>query len=440
MLYTDVTGLIGDTPLLLLDPRVHGLTNVDLYAKLEFLNPFGSVKDRVAWGLIRDDLDRIIADRLTLIEASSGNTAKALQVLAGIHGLTLDALTNRVKVTEVKDVLAVLGCHVQELPGLSECPDPTVPNDVFSTIEEIMAANPGKYYHPSQYTNHKNVDTHYRTTGREIHADIGPVDYLFGGLGTTGSTRGAAGYLREHNPRLHTVGIVSTKHDFIPGIRSAGELWDVGLFEQSFYDQIIAVDSPDAIDATLELARRYGVLAGPTSGATYFAAVAHLRAADPAPDPARADRVSAVIIVCDRLEWYLSYLKARRPALFGLTGKPSIRDLTPQDVAAAPEIDVEDLATALGTPGVVVVDTRGGMAYRIGHVPGSINIRDDLLDDLLDDGVPFPKSARIVLVCPVGEYSRRAAALLHSRGHTAASLRGGIIAWRDAGQPLETNT
>ncbi|WP_279582540.1 pyridoxal-phosphate dependent enzyme [Fodinicola feengrottensis] len=185
MLYTDITELIGDTPLLLLDKRVHGLSNVDLYAKLEFLNPFGSVKDRVAWGMIRDDLADIVERGLTLIEASSGNTAKALQVLAGMRGLTLEVLTNRVKVPEVRDVLDVLGSKVQELPGLSECPDPTVPNDVFSTIESIMAASPGAYYHASQYTNEKNVETHYRDTGSEIFADIGPVDFLFGGLGTT---------------------------------------------------------------------------------------------------------------------------------------------------------------------------------------------------------------------------------------------------------------
>ncbi|GAA1671278.1 hypothetical protein GCM10009765_20890 [Fodinicola feengrottensis] len=429
MLYTDITELIGDTPLLLLDKRVHGLSNVDLYAKLEFLNPFGSVKDRVAWGMIRDDLADIVERGLTLIEASSGNTAKALQVLAGMRGLTLEVLTNRVKVPEVRDVLDVLGSKVQELPGLSECPDPTVPNDVFSTIESIMAASPGAYYHASQYTNEKNVETHYRDTGSEIFADIGPVDFLFGGLGTTGSTRGIGTYLREKNPALKTIGVVSTKYDFIPGIRSANELWDVGLFDRGFYEKIVAVDSADAVDGAVQLARRYGVLAGPTSGATYFAAVEHLRG-----EPS-AERRKAVLIVCDRLEWYLSYVRKRRPEIFGLARRPSVRDLPPDVVA--PEIGVDALEQLLGSGNAMLVDTRGSMAYRIGHIPGAVNIRDDRLDDMLADGVPFPPGLQVVFVCPIGEYSRRVAAFLSQQGHRAASLTGGVVAWRDAGRKLE---
>ena len=76
------------------------------------------------------------------------------------------------------------------------------------------------------------------------------------------------------------------------------------------------------------------------------------------------------------------------------------------------------------------------MAYRIGHVPGSVNIRDDHLEDMLRQGFPFPSSRKIVLICPIGEYSTRLAASLTQAGHDAASLAGGIVAWRDAGLPL----
>ena len=79
------------------------------------------------------------------------------------------------------------------------------------------------------------------------------------------------------------------------------------------------------------------------------------------------------------------------------------------------------------------------MAYRIGHVPGSVNIRYDHLEDMLRQGSPFPSSRRIVLICPIGEYSKRLAAVLTQAGHDAASLAGGIVAWRDAGLPLESS-
>lgn len=429
MLYQHITELIGNTPLLRLDPAGHGLAGVDLYAKLESANPFGSVKDRIAWAMARDDLPRLAERGQALVEASSGNTAKALQVLAALHGSRVRAYTNRVKIDEVRDLLQVLGAEVHELPGLSECPDPTAPDDVFTTIERLQAAEPGAWVHPSQYTNERNVEAHYRDTGREIHDDLGHVDYLVGGLGTTGSTRGAATYLREHNPGLRTVGVVASRAGFIPGIRSETELWDVGLFQPDFYADIVAIDPVTAVDAALHLATRHGVLAGPTSGATYAAALDVLARRPPGPD-----RIVAVIIVCDRLEPYLSYLRHHRPELFGRSAgryRP-----TASELAAVPQVEPQDLAAR--REGTLVVDTRGGMAYRIGHVPGSVNIRDDQLEDLLGQGSPFPPGLRVVFACPVGERSTRLAALARHTGQEAAGLAGGIVAWRDAGLPLET--
>ncbi|MET8873786.1 pyridoxal-phosphate dependent enzyme [Nocardia sp. NPDC004604] len=436
MRYDHITDLIGNTPLLRLDPAVHGLDNVELYAKLESHNPFGSVKDRVAWGMIRDDLDDIRASGQTLIEASSGNTAKALRILGAVHGIGLRAVTNRIKVAEVRDLLQLFGTEIVELPGLSECPDPTTPNDVYSAIEATMARDPDAYYHPSQYTNEKNIEAHHHGTGREIHEDLAAdgitgVDYLIGGLGTTGSTRGAATYLRKHNPELRTIAVVSDRSDFIPGIRSESEMWDVGLFQPDFYDRIVTIDSARAVDATLALATGHGILAGPTSGASYAAALETLAGqAVSAREP-----VVAVFIVCDRLEPYLSYLKKRRPELFDRTDRrhaPSAADL-----AATPALTPHELAELDRTDRPTLVDTRGAMAYRIGHVPGAINIRDDQLDDMFAHGIPFPRSRPLVFVCPVGELSLRFAAIARQAGFDASSLGGGIVAWRDAGFALE---
>ncbi|WP_194818570.1 pyridoxal-phosphate dependent enzyme [Nocardia sp. XZ_19_385] len=438
MPYNHITELIGNTPLLRLDPAVHRLAGVELYAKLESHNPFGSVKDRVAWAMIRDEVDRLRADGQRLIEASSGNTAKALRVLGALHGIGLRAVTNRIKVAEVRDLLQLLGTEIVELPGLSECPDPTTPNDVYSVIASTMAAEPGTYHHPSQYTNEKNVEAHCQGTGREIHDDLAAdgrtrVDYLIGGLGTTGSSRGAATYLRKHNPELRTIAVVSERSDFIPGIRSETEMWDVGLFQPDFYDHIVTVEAGRAVDATMDLVNGYGVLAGPTSGAAYAAALETLGALDLS---GRDDPLVAVVIVCDRLEPYLSYIKKRRPGLFGRTDRRP--PATATELAAAPALSPAELAQLEATGRPVIVDTRGAMAYRIGHVPGALNIRDDQLDDMLAQGIPFPRSRPVVFVCPVGEVSRRFAALACRDGYDAANLEGGITAWRDAGLPLES--
>jgi len=139
------------------------------------------------------------------------------------------------------------------------------------------------------------------------------VDCLIGGLGTSGSTRGVAARLKEHNPALNTIGVVSATGDFIPGIRSESEMWEVGLFDRSRYDDIIAIDAITAVDATLTLVRGYGILSGPTGGAAYAAALRHLSDRQGYEGP-----LTAVVLICDRLEPYLSYLRARSPHLFGL--------------------------------------------------------------------------------------------------------------------------
>lgn len=439
MRYDHIAELIGNTPLLRLDPARHGLANVELFAKLESHNPFGSVKDRAAAAMLYDELPRLRTEGRALIEASSGNTAKSLRVLAAMEGIGLRAITNRIRVTEVRDLLCLLGTEIVELPGLSECPDPTTPNDVYAVIDSMLAAEPARFHHLSQYTNEKNIEAHWAGTGREIHDDLAAsgierVDYLVGGLGTTGSTRGAATYLRKSNPDLCAIGVVSARSDFIPGIRSETEMWDVGLFQPEFYDRITAVESADAIEATLTLATTHGVLAGPTSGAAYAATLAALRAHDPS-GRGPGDPLVAVFIVCDRLEPYLSYLRKRRPELFGGRERPA--PPTDAELATIPRVAPVELERRDRDERLTIVDTRGAMAYRIGHVPGAVNIRDDQLDDMIAQGMPFPRSRPIVFVCPVGDIALRFAVLARRAGYDAASLDGGVIGWRDAGLSLE---
>ena len=210
MLINKITDLIGQTPLLRLEPSLHGLKNIDLYAKLELLNPFGSVKDKSAWMVLKDDIEKIALNGQTVIESSSGNMAKAMQLLCGMHGVQFRTITNRIKVPEAKQILQVLGARVDELPGQSECPDPTDPNDPIAVIQQIVNAEPKKYFHTSQYTNEKNIEAHYSMTGKEIQDDLKKVDFFIGGLGTTGSTRGAGTYLKEHNPTLKNIGVIAS--------------------------------------------------------------------------------------------------------------------------------------------------------------------------------------------------------------------------------------
>jgi cysteine synthase len=305
VLYNHITEIIGNTPLLRIDPAVHQLVNVELYAKLEHLNPFGSLKDRTAWGLVKDVFPQVIENKQTIVEFSSGNTAKALAILAGVHGLSFRTITNRIKVPEVYDVLKVVGAEIDTLLGNTECPD-------YEYLERLTLNYPGDYFHTDQYREAKNPQMHYETTGREIFDDIGSVDYLYGGLGTAGSTRGVATFLSEKNPALQNIGVVAELGHSIPGLRNIDEMAEMGIFEKNFYQDFIVVDIPHSLESMLTLIRQCGVLGGPSTGAVYQAVRQHLQ--EQCLHWTRPMKV--VFIVCDRVEWYISYLRQHRPDLF----------------------------------------------------------------------------------------------------------------------------
>ncbi|MFE9017376.1 pyridoxal-phosphate dependent enzyme [Streptomyces sp. NPDC007808] len=436
MRYDSITEAIGNTPLVCIDPTVHGLRNIDLYAKLELLNPFGSVKDRAAWNMARPHLAAAAEKGGQVVELSSGNTAKALAVLAGMHGLTFKSVTNRMRIPEIKDLLLLLGAQIEELPGQSECLDPTASDDPLTLFHRTLSEPDSAWLHTDQYFNPRNTDAHFTGTGPEIVKDLDgrAPDWFIACVGTAGSSTGVARALREHDPAVRVVGLVAAKSDFVPGIRTIDEAHEVGLFDPGTYDTIEAVSADEAIEGMLTLNRRCGILAGPTGGAAYFGATRRLRLVD----EELTERQAAVFIVCDRVESYLSYVRRRRPDLFGRPHRRnSPADLSEAEIRTAPAIGVADAQTWIATGDPLVVDLRSPYAYAALHIDGSVNIVDELFEELLHGGLPFSHNRPVLLACPVGEKSARYAALLTRMGHPdVRSLTGGVIAWRDAGAPL----
>lgn len=442
MRYDSITEAIGNTPLVRIDSSVHGLRHIDLYAKLEMLNPFGSVKDRPAWHMARPHLEDAAGDDGTVVELSSGNTAKALALLAGMHGLKFKSVTNRMRVPEIKDLLLLLGAEIEELPGQSECLDPTDTDDPLTRFHQALSQPGSTYLHTDQYFNPRNVAAHAAGTGPEIVKDLDgqAPDWFVACVGTAGSSTGVARVLREHDADVRVLGLVADKSDFIPGIRTIDEVHQVGLFDPATYDSLASVTSQQAIDGMITLIRRCGLLSGPTGGAAYQGAVRHLASVDAELD-GTGRRQTAVFIVCDRAESYLSYVRQRRPELLGRARRGhSPSSLSGDEIRAeARAIDVDGARRwiAEGEPRPMVVDLRGPHAYAALHIEGSVNIVDDLFEELVRGGMPFSKSTPVLLACPVGEKSLRYAALLSRMGHPdVRSLAGGIVAWRDAGAPL----
>ena len=357
-----------------------------------------------------------------------------MQVIAGLYGVKTKLITYLAKVDNVKDIIRLIGADIEEVLGGSECFDPNDPNDPQFLIAKMVKEDPSKSYFPSQFTNPKNPDVHYQTTGKEIIDDLGSIDYFFGGLGTSGSTLGAAKRIRdEANPDLVTVGICASKNDFIPGIRSLDQMWESGLFEKSNYSDFVYVDSGESVDAMMQLVQKVGILCGPTSGASYLGALRYLQTVD----AGLTERKKAVFIVCDRVEWYMDYIRQRRPHLFGHTMKVgSLRVFSEDAKADECVLEIDNAQTWIDANAPLILDVRGNLAYKMSTLAGAINIPWELLETMIDAADPFPKERPILLICPVGEKTIRHAAYLRSRGYEAFSLAGGILGWRNAGKPL----
>ena len=434
MLYKSVTELIGNTPLIEISKEITKLKNINVYAKCELYNPFGSLKDRAGYAMLKDEIQKLKENNMTVIESSSGNTAKALQIICSMNGIPFKTVTNRIKIPETKEILKVAGAEIEELPGLSECPDPTDPNDPVAYIERIVSENPNKYYHTNQYTNLKNPKVHYEHTGKEIYEDLGKVDYFFGTLGTTGSSRGTIEYLLEKNKNLKKIGIIAEKGDTIPGIRNKDEMYEVGIFNKSLYDEIVLVNSDEAIEEMLVLNRKCGILGGPTSGAAFKGTLKYLREID---DKLK-EPANAVFIACDRMEWYMSYIKKRRPEIFDSEIKrETIRTLTEEDMKYAKIIDINNAEEWIEKNNPIIIDLRGNLAYKNGHIANAINITDIFFEDLVDNGTPFSKENSVLLVCSIGDKSKKFSSLLNKKGMNVYSIENGMTAWRENSLPLK---
>ena len=434
MLYKSVTELIGNTPLIEISKEITKLKNINVYAKCELYNPFGSLKDRAGYAMLKDEIQKLKENKMTVIESSSGNTAKALQIICSMNGIPFKTVTNRIKIPETKEILKVAGAEIEELPGLSECPDPTDPNDPVAYIERIVSENPNKYYHTNQYTNLKNPKAHYEHTGKEIYDDLGKVDYFFGTLGTTGSSRGTIEYLLEKNKNLKKIGIIAEKGDTIPGIRNKDEMYEVGIFNKSLYDEIVSVNSDEAVEEMLVLNRKCGILGGPTSGAAFKGTLKYLREID---DKLK-EPANAVFIACDRMEWYMSYIKKRRPEIFDSEIKrETIRTLTEEDMKYAKTININNAEEWIEKNNPIIIDLRGNLAYKNGHIANAINITDIFFEDLVDNGTPFSKENSVLLVCSIGDKSKKFSSLLNKKGMNVYGLENGMTAWRENSLPVK---
>ncbi|MFT5424170.1 MAG: cysteine synthase [Phycisphaerales bacterium] len=243
------------------------LPDYRLYAKLEWMNPFGSVKDRAAAALIEDlEARGKLGPGRSVVEPTSGNTGLSLAMMANAKGYGMRAVVpNKVPLTK-KALLKMAGAELDVLND-NLCPAPGLGDGSVNLAKTHAKAQPDKYAMPNQYENEANVRAHMLTTGPEIWRQTeGKITHFFATLGTSGTITGTGRYLKEQNPDIKVICVVPDEGHDVPGLRTPSALASTALFDEDLIDEILEIDHQFAYTTALEAIRLDALLAGPSSG------------------------------------------------------------------------------------------------------------------------------------------------------------------------------
>ncbi len=274
-IYHQATELIGNTPLLELGnyEQAHQL-HATILAKLEYFNPAGSVKDRIAKAMLDDaEATGKLKKDSVIIEPTSGNTGIGLASVAAARGYRIILTMPETMSVERRTLLKAYGAELVLTEGAKGM------KGAIAKAEELAREIPGSFI-PGQFVNPANPAVHYRTTGPEIWRDTeGKVDIFVAGVGTGGTLTGVGRYLKEQNPKVKIVAVEpATSPVLSKGVAGAHKIQGIGAgfvpdtLDTRVYDEILPVENEEAFAAGREIARREGVLVGISSGAALHAA------------------------------------------------------------------------------------------------------------------------------------------------------------------------
>ena len=273
--YRKITDLIGGTPLLeLTNYEKTNELNAKIYAKLEYFNPAGSVKDRIAKAMLDDAEEKgLLKPGAVIIEPTSGNTGIGLASVAASRGYKVILTMPETMSVERRNLLKAYGAELVLTEGAKGMAG------AIAKAKELAEQTPNSYI-PSQFTNPANPAVHLKTTGPEIWADTdGKVDIFVAGVGTGGTLSGVGAYLKSQNPNVKVVAVEPATSPVLSGgkagphkIQGIGAGFVPDTLNTDIYDEILPVQNEDAFATGRALARSEGVLVGISSGAAVFAA------------------------------------------------------------------------------------------------------------------------------------------------------------------------
>ena len=274
-IYKQITELVGNTPLMeLTNYEKENNLDATILAKIEFFNPAGSVKDRIAKAMIESAEEKgILKEGSTIIEPTSGNTGIGLASIAAAKGYKAILTMPETMSIERRKLLKAYGAEIVLTDGAKGM------KGAIAKAEELQKEIKDSFI-PSQFENGENPKMHYNTTGPEIYKDAeGKVDYFVAGVGTGGTLSGVGKYLKEKNPAVKIIAVEPTASAVISGgnpgphkIQGIGAGFIPGTLDTYIYDKIIKIENEDAFEAARRVAKSDGILVGISSGAALKAA------------------------------------------------------------------------------------------------------------------------------------------------------------------------
>jgi cysteine synthase B len=283
---------IGNTPLVRIN-RLNPNKNITIYAKLEGLNPSGSIKDRIALCMIQqaEEGGRLTKGK-TIIEPTSGNTGVALAMIGVVKGYEVEIVMSDAVSVERRQMIKAFGAKVTLTEGKLGT------DGAIRKARELVKEHPEKYFMPDQFSNEYNKIAHYRTTGEEIWKQTnGQIDYFVSSLGTSGTIMGVGKVLKERNPHIKIVCAHPVKGHYIQGLKNMDEAIVPSIYDPSQIDITIMVETEAAYEMTREIVSKEGIFVGMSSGAAMYAALEIA---------GKLDSGTIVVIFPDRGEKYLS--------------------------------------------------------------------------------------------------------------------------------------
>lgn len=293
MIKDTILQTIGGTPMVRINNINPNPSKVNIYAKLEGLNPTGSIKDRIAIRMIEEaEKTGVLNHSKTIIEPTSGNTGIGLAVAAVVKGYRLKIVMSEAVSIERRKILSAYGVEILLTPKENGT------DGAIRKVHEIVNSSPEEYYFPNQFSNSNNYLAHYTSTAQEIWQDTdGNIDYFVSALGTSGTIMGVGKYLKQKNPNIKIVEAHPVFGHYIQGLKNMEEAIVPQIYDTSVIDISEMIESEEAFEMTRRIVRQEGIFAGMSSGAALLAAY---RLAE------RITEGNIVVIFPDRAEKYLS--------------------------------------------------------------------------------------------------------------------------------------